>query len=221
MHHPNTSWFNPDKLIRDTIFADMAIASSFAHGDLLDVGCGDKPYAPLFSHRVRSYTGIDPRSNVADIRSDFLTARLPAGAFDTALSTQVLEHVSDPRKFLSGINRVLTKNGTLILTAPLVYALHEEPDDYFRFTKYGLLRLLRDTGFSPILIKEEGDWLSSLITMKALYLEITCNRLFLRYPKKLFVALLMLLGALLSHLPRRIRKPALFPMNYLVIARKT
>ena len=220
MRHPHASWFDPDKIIKDILWRDISYASRFAKGKLLDIGCGSKPYQSLFSKKINEYIGIDTYSPLADIKKDFFTAHIPSHTFDTILCTQVIEHVPDPNILLKKINTLLKKDGVLILTAPLVAALHEEPNDYYRFTKYALNNLLNHNGFTIITLKEEGDWISSNLTMIAFYLEGTCNRYFLRFPKKLVIAFLMLFGTLLSHLPTQWTKPTKYPMNYLVIAKK-
>jgi len=220
MHHPKASWFDPDKIIKDILWRDISYASQFAKGKLLDIGCGSKPYQSLFAKKVKEYSGVDKHSRMADIRENFFNAHIPSHSFDTVLCTQVIEHVPDPNLLLKKIHTIVNKDGILILTAPLVAALHEEPHDYYRFTKYALKNLFEENGFTIITLKEEGDWITSNITMIAFHLEGTCNRYLLRYPKKIVIASLMLLGTLLSHLPKHITKPVKYPMNYLVIAKK-
>ena len=46
----------------------------------------------------------------------------------------------------------------MILTCPGSYMLHEEPHDYFRFTRYGLQHLLERTGFHDIHIEPVGGF---------------------------------------------------------------
>ena len=41
------------------LYSKIALFSHYAHGELLDVGCGTKPYLPLFEQRVKHYTGLD------------------------------------------------------------------------------------------------------------------------------------------------------------------
>jgi SAM-dependent methyltransferase len=124
-------------------------------GDLLDVGCGLRPYEPLFRHRVRRWIGLDrPQSAagrpLANIFADTLALPIRDGAFDTVLCTQVLEHVRDPALLLREVARVLRAGGRIILTAPQTNPLHEEPDDYFRFTRYGLVHLAEQAGLAVI-----------------------------------------------------------------------
>src|SRR5579871_6848756 len=109
-------------------------------------------------------------------------------SFDTVLCTQVLEHVTEPDAFIKKIEKVLTSDGVLILSVPLINPLHEIPYDYYRYTKFGLRHLLEKNNFSVEYIKEEGDWLISISYLVCCYLEGTYNRFLLRYPKKLLMA---------------------------------
>jgi len=152
-------WEHPHKIEVQSIIDALIAARGFAQGYLVDIGCGSKPYLPIFAPRVSNYIGVDlPPSSVdqppnADIYAD--TERLPfkAFSFDTALSTQVLEHLVQPREALSEIHRVLKPWGVLIMTAPQTWGLHEEPRDYHRFTKYGLQYLAESCGFHVEYIK--------------------------------------------------------------------
>lgn len=50
--------------------------------------------------------------------------------------------------------------GILLLTVPLSEQLHEEPYDYYRFTKYGLAYLLNKSGWEILKLYERGGtWL--------------------------------------------------------------
>ena len=81
-------------------------AKKYAKGVLLDAGCGDKPHESIFSGFVDGYIGIDlPISKSAnklekraDIYGSILDMPFKSNSFDTVLSTQVLEHVPEPKK---------------------------------------------------------------------------------------------------------------------------
>ena len=70
--------------------------------------------------------------------------------FDLVICTQVLEHVKEPQMVLNELARTLKENGTLILTAPQGWGVHQPPHDYFRFTHFGLSHLLQKAGFAEI-----------------------------------------------------------------------
>ncbi len=132
-------------------------AAPRAHGRLLDVGCGDKAFEALFTPFVESYTGVEHQAVFESTQASQRTAkpdvlydgkRLPfdAASFDTVLSTSVLEHTPDPAALIAEMARVLKPDGTVILTTPFAFRLHEEPYDYYRFTPYGLAAMLERVG---------------------------------------------------------------------------
>ncbi len=220
MANKNVSWFSPDKLIKDLQWDYLLKASKFAHGKLLDVGCGTMPYKTIFLPKVSKYIGIDKYSVVADIKKDFLKANIFSKSYDTVLCTQVLEHTPEPQKFLEKINKVLKKNGVLILTVPFTGYLHEVPHDYYRYSIYGLRYMLKSANFRIVYIKTEGNWISSIGQEIISYLEPTYNRFLLKYPKLLLQLFILMLIKASSRLPERFRKSKYSTINYIVVAKK-
>jgi SAM-dependent methyltransferase len=151
----------PTYLEQETLFGALEGAAQGVHGGrLLDIGCGNQPYAQLFPSVAR-YVGIDlpPPSGVQRCPSVWASAlHLPfiGECFDTVLCVQVLEHVPQPQQLMLEAFRVLSAGGRLILTAPQSWALHEEPHDYYRFTRYGLRYLLESAGFEVQSIEARG-----------------------------------------------------------------
>ncbi len=150
---------SPDFLVLRALFSDLEKASVHAHGRLLDVGCGNKPYAPLFAGRVREHVGCDVVQS-SDRRVDVLcpATDLPFedASYDTVLVTQVIEHVADHGAMLAEAHRVLRDGGTLIVSGPLYWPLHEEPFDFFRFTEHGFRFLLERAGFVVVETRRNG-----------------------------------------------------------------
>ena len=62
----------------------------------------------------------------------------------------MLEHLPEPLRVIEELGRVLKPGGTLWLSAPLFYAEHEKPYDFFRYTQFGLRRLLEAAGFEVV-----------------------------------------------------------------------
>lgn len=148
-------------------------ATCYARGDLLDVGCGDKPYREVFKSVTR-YVGTDHESEVdarrinvlernesIDVFADAEDLPFPSESFDTVLATQLVEHLPHPAVFVSEAARVLRKEGHLILTFPMVNQLHEEPHDYFRYTEHGMRVLCEEAGLEVVeTVKMGGAWLT-------------------------------------------------------------
>jgi SAM-dependent methyltransferase len=122
---------------------------------VLDVGCGTKPYR-RFIPNVK-YVGID---EFDELNPDFLgsATEIPFkdSYFDSVLCTDVLEHISDPERAVKEIKRVMKNGGYLYMTVPQEWCLHYEPNDYFRFTKYGIRYLLEKNSFEVLTIERIG-----------------------------------------------------------------
>lgn len=120
----------------------------------LDIGSGGSSYYRFFPNRVS--IDIDP-DRKPDIVADAHNLPFKDGEFDLVLCTEVLEHVKDPKKVISEIGRVLSSGGQVILTTRFVYPLHDTPNDYWRFTKYGLKELFK--GWEVVeLVGETGNF---------------------------------------------------------------
>jgi SAM-dependent methyltransferase len=147
-------------------FLQRAASETPADSMVLDVGAGDAPYRELFSN-VR-YTTCDWENSIytppqpPDIISPADRLPLEDGSVDAVLCTQVLEHVPEPWAVLEEFHRVLRPGGKLWLTAPLVWFLHEQPYDYYRFTSHGIRSLLERAGFLDIDITPQQDAFLSL-----------------------------------------------------------
>ncbi len=112
---------------------------------VLDYGSGGSPYKSLFGDCVYHRADLDGHELEYKFGPD---ARLPgaAGNYDFVLSTQVLEHVDDPTSYLSECRRVLAPNGHLLLTTHGSFEDHGCPYDFWRWTPFGLKRIVEAAG---------------------------------------------------------------------------
>jgi SAM-dependent methyltransferase len=133
---------------------------------VLDVGCGQKPYQDHFG--PARYLGMDRtrEDSLPDILGDACQIPVKSEAVDVVFSTQVIEHVTKPDQLLKEFYRVLKPGGSLVLSGPMYWPLHEEPRDFFRFTKHGFAHLLGDSGFKRWNIEEDGgDWAQIMLAI--------------------------------------------------------
>lgn len=129
-----------------------------AQGRILDVGCGEMPLRSLFEDNNSRIYGLDhPRSlhsrSEIEIYGSALALPIRSESIDAAISLQVLEHVPEPLDMLKEIRRVLKPGGHLILTAPHIWNVHEQPYDFFRYTEFGLAHLFKKAGFEIVEIR--------------------------------------------------------------------
>lgn len=136
-------------------------AKKYATGTVLDIACGNKPYEKLFEHCIK-YIGCDivqSSSNKVDLLCEADKIPLDDSTFNTILCTQAIEHIGDYKGMLSESFRLLKTGGHLILSGPMYWHLHEEPHDYYRFTKHGFKYILEDVGFEIIdICPNGGKW---------------------------------------------------------------
>jgi SAM-dependent methyltransferase len=155
-------------LHRYAILAAVKHAIPLLNGLLLDVGCGNKPYDSLI--RCEKYVGLDVESSPhsrsgVDVIYDGGELPFRDERFDSVLCTEVLEHSRDPRLVMREIGRVLKFGGHALITAPMVFHHHEEPHDYFRFTRFGMEDLAKQAGLSVLWIQPRGGMLSTLLAI--------------------------------------------------------
>lgn len=159
---PEASLNSSSYLVYKYLFRDLKIViKKYAFGHLLDVGCGNKPYKKLFIG-LDSYTGCDVVQSsefLVDVICQATKLPFETASFDTVFSTQVLEHVDDHQLAFSEVSRVLKPGGNFIFSVPFTWELHEEPFDYFRFTKYGIAFLMDKYGLENVeIIPNGGKW---------------------------------------------------------------
>ncbi|MES2062137.1 MAG: class I SAM-dependent methyltransferase [Bacteroidota bacterium] len=133
--------------------------STFANGKLLDIGCGNKPYKSLLDTHITEYIGCDivqSSENCVDVLCPANNIPIADEIFDTVISTQTIEHVEDHQGLINEAYRLLAPGGKLILSGPMYWPLHEEPYDFFRFTKHGFRYILEKAGFELISIESNG-----------------------------------------------------------------
>ena len=73
---------------------------------------------------------------------------------------EVLEHTRNPSKAIQNIYNILKKDDFFLVSVPFNFHIHDEPNDFFRFTHYGLKMLFND--FAEVEIKRRNGWLESI-----------------------------------------------------------
>ena len=151
---------NPFFLARRGLMTHLKPLLRELTGEVLDVGCGRKPYQALV--KAKKYVGLDFDSPVtrelatADAFYDGGEFPFGAGQFDGVLCTQVLEHVFTPNEFLAEIARVMKPGGVMVLTVPFVWDEHEQPHDFGRYSSFGLKAVLESHGFELMTQHKSG-----------------------------------------------------------------
>ena len=145
---------NPFYIARKALLGSIKELGDNISGKTLDVGCGTKPYEKYF--KSSEYIGLEIETTVhrevskADFFYDGTKFPFNNNEFDSIVTNQVFEHVFNADSFLNEINRVLKKNGILLLTVPFVWDEHEQPYDFARYSSFGIKSVLEKNGFEII-----------------------------------------------------------------------
>jgi SAM-dependent methyltransferase len=188
---------------------------------ILDIGSGGSAYGRLFPNRLT--VDIDPERN-PEIVAD--AARLPFedASFSFILCTEMLEHVPEPQVVIDELHRVLKPGGKMVLTTRFVFPLHDTPHDYWRFTKYGLLRLFKNWEVTELMPDTQAFSTVGVMLQRIAFQ----TRLVLNRPMKFLVFVLAWLfdkanGLLVEEygdIKRSIRETDIMPSGYFVVATK-
>lgn len=160
------SIFQPDRYL---LKKQIKKYSHYITGVILDAGSGEGDrYKNFF--KFDKYIKLDiNKDSGADIIGSVENIPLGDSSVDSIVSTQVLEHVKNPQKAVGEFYRVLKSGGHCLVTVPQLNELHEEPRDYFRFTKYGLEEIFSNAGFKIVLIDQRGGFWSAKMQVQIRY----------------------------------------------------
>jgi SAM-dependent methyltransferase len=196
---------NPFYFARKGFFEQISDLAKNITGRTLDVGCGQKPYETLF--KASQYIGleIDSPENRQHKKADYFydgnTFPFQDGEFDSIVINEVFEHVFNPDGFLGELNRVLKPEGRMLMTVPFCWDEHEQPNDYARYSSFGLISIVERHGFKVIERRKSMNDIRVIFQLLNGYLykkTVTPNGYLNLLTTFLLMAPFNLLGALLS-----------------------
>lgn len=149
-------------------------------GRILDIGTAGGSFLYVAKNRGWDVYGVEPNKWMAkwgkkqygiDIKAgDVFSQKYPDNHFDVVTLWDVLEHVPDPRKTLTEVNRILKKGGILVVNYPdidswfaklwgkkwmFLLSVH-----LFYFTPRTIRIMLKQTGYKTLKIKPHWQSLS-------------------------------------------------------------
>ena len=196
--------------------------SSIGRYRVLDVGCGAKPYEPLFAPYADSYVGVDPVDNPrAELKGFVEDLPVEDGSFDVVLCNQVLEHCDDPAKAVTELRRVTARGGRVLASTHGVMAYHPSPTDYWRWTHTGLEKLFVDNdSWASVRVTPASGTTACLGMLLAMYLDLALRRAHVGALARPLVTGINTVAGAVDGRSARLREPgagALFA-NYHVVA---
>ena len=195
-------------------------------GKLLDLGCGKVPLFEVYRDFVSEIICVDWENSLH--KNEHLDATINLNLnedlefydreFDTIILSDVLEHMRYPETILKEMYRIINYKGKILINVPFYYWLHEEPNDYFRYTRYALESIVKESGFEIIELNALGgapEILADIIAKNILVLPIIGKIISLSIQSFTWYFIKTRLGKKISRLTSR-----KFPIGYYLIAQK-
>lgn len=145
---------------------------------ILDAGAGELKYKKYCSHLkyvsqdFGRYDGQGDKAGLQtktwdnsklDIISDITAIPEKDSSFDAIMCVEVFEHLPNPIKAIEEFNRLLKKDGQLIITAPFASLTHFAPYHFSSgYNKYFYEYHLKEKGFEIIEIDRNGSYFEYL-----------------------------------------------------------
>ncbi|KPA13621.1 type 11 methyltransferase [Candidatus Magnetomorum sp. HK-1] len=170
----NVEMIKDDKyqFLTSTNYSMFYILNNYIKGSsnemILDVGAGALAFKKFLKTKFKRYISCDlnyKEKILIDFTANAINLPLKPESIDNILLSAVLEHTPEPVDILIEIHRVLKINGSLIITVPHIHHIHDEPNDFYRFTNYGIKYLLEKSNFQVNSIEPVGGGLSFLSTI--------------------------------------------------------
>ncbi len=219
-------FINPFYIIRSVLHRTIKNEAINLNGKILDFGCGLKPYKSLFVN-ASEYIGLDIENEGhshekedIDVYYDGKIIPFENEYFDSVFSSEVFEHVFDIDPSLDEITRVLKKGGKILISLPFAWNEHEIPNDFGRYTSFGIKYLLQKHGFEIIRLTKTGHFASVVAQLIPLYIyELinTKNKYFNLLLNFIFLSPFIISGLIFSFIMPRNRS---LYFNNVVLAKK-
>ncbi len=85
-----------------------------------------------------------------DIHTDYKKIKIKEKTADLILIPNLMHHIYDHKFLIKKCSKILKKNGKIYIFEPILREIHQKPSDYFRFTPFGMSKILGDCGFKVI-----------------------------------------------------------------------
>ena len=133
---------------------------------LLNIGSGGE-IEDIIKKKIKHYFSIDidPKRNpnqVIDICDKRFLKKIKFKP-NLIFIFEVLEHTRKPELAIKNIYNILKNGEYCLASVPFNFHLHDEPNDFYRFTKYGLGLLFKN--FSKVKIINRNGWLDSIFVL--------------------------------------------------------
>ena len=127
----------------------------------INIGSGG-PIEELLKKKVKNYYSIDIDENRRPNEIKNICSNNFKIDFNPNLICifETLEHCENPIKAVENIHNTLNKGNICLASVPFNFHIHDEPNDFFRFTEYGCKLIFKN--FSEVKVLRRNGWLESI-----------------------------------------------------------
>jgi hypothetical protein len=127
----------------------------------LNIGSGG-PVEELLKKNVSNYYSIDiDKSREPNEIMDICSSSFTVNFYPNVICIfETLEHCQNPFKAMENIYKTLGNGDMCLASVPFNFHIHDEPNDFFRFTEYGCKLIFKD--FSQVKVLRRNGWLESI-----------------------------------------------------------
>jgi len=198
----------------------------YVKGDVLDVGAGAMNYRSMIQSTGANYKSLDfggteskyDKNSKLDFVGDIQNLSFNDETYDTIFCSQVLEHIPEPQKALYEISRVLKKDGQALISVPHLAYLHNEPNDFYRYTKHGLSFMMEKANLNIIEIKSLGGFFSFIGYLSSTFWLSIFYKIPIIWQIVFYINLVV--SYILIFLDKILMTHKILPLNYLVVVKK-
>jgi SAM-dependent methyltransferase len=168
-------WYRGRRRVLDTVIAGMQLP---AETRILDAGCGSGRNMPELA-RYGEVTGIElsdisvalaRERHIGEVlHGSILDTPFIADSFDLVVCLDVVEHLQDDVGALRELRRVVTPNGSLLVTVPAyerLWSTHDEINHHYRrYNRNTLLQAAQEAGWRCVFTTHFNSLLLPVATL--------------------------------------------------------
>ena len=145
-------------LERRSLYGNVSLLAPFFNSIYIDsVECSPKNIL-----RRKSYVK-DIRNEGDIILKQFKNYGLKKNFFDLIVIPNLIHHLKNPSKIIKKSFKLLKKNGQIYIFEPTLREIHQNPEDYIRYTPTGMKNELENNNFKNIKFKTTGGPFTSTL----------------------------------------------------------
>lgn len=141
--------------------------------------------------------------------------------FDLIIIPNLIHHLKNSDDILIKSFQLLRKGGKVYIFEPILREIHQKPDDYIRYTPYGMRTKLSSVGYKNVKFKTTGGPFSSTIYCLDQAIQYLPRKLRTNYSNKIFPKFYKkFMNFEKKYKINKVRKHTIFPTAFSIIGKK-